>query len=83
MSERSRERFPTDPCHLCTHTEKAVNYNVVANVKRKPTRLTLNVKGEGIHEVMEMESVSTTTAPRPNFGRCAGKNAHALTGSHT
>ena len=42
--------------------QKAVNYSVVANVKRKPTRLTLNVKGEGygIHEVMEMEPVSTT-----------------------
>ena len=52
------------PIHVtfAPDTEKAVNYNVVANVKRKPTRLTLNVKGEGygIHEVMEMEPVSTT-----------------------
>ena len=47
------------PIHVtfAPDAEKAVNYNVVANVKRKPTRLTLNVKGDGygIHEVMEME----------------------------
>ncbi len=27
--------------------EKPVNYNVVCNVKKKPTKLCLNVKGEG------------------------------------
>ena len=29
------------------HAEGQVNYNVVCNVRKKPTRLTLNVKGEG------------------------------------
>jgi len=38
--------------------EKAVNHNVVCNVKKKPTRLTLNVKGEGyaIHETLNIET---------------------------
>jgi len=39
--------------------EKPLNYNVVAAVRKKPSRLTLNVKGEGyaIHETLEVESV--------------------------
>jgi hydrocephalus-inducing protein len=38
--------------------EKSLNYNVVATVRKKPSRLTLNVKGEGyaIHETLEVES---------------------------
>lgn len=49
--------------------ESAVNYNVVCNVKRKPTKLTLNVKGEGyaIHEALHIEGAdgsSVTLAPR-------------------
>lgn len=38
--------------------EKLINYTLVCNVKKKPTRLTLNVKGEGyaIHESMTLEA---------------------------
>ena len=67
------------PIHVtfAPDAEKAVNYNVVANVKRKPTRLTLNVKGEGygIHEVMEMEPVSSSDGTKPRALVAApGKN---------
>jgi len=38
--------------------ETSLNYNVIAAVRKKPSRLTLNVKGEGyaIHETLEVES---------------------------
>eukprot|EP00854_Cymbomonas_tetramitiformis_P000766 gene766-1240_t len=37
--------------------EKSVNYNVVCAVRKKPTRLALNIKGEGyaIHEALQVE----------------------------
>lgn len=41
------------------HKEGMHNYNVVCNVRRKPTRLTLNVKGEGF-EIRDSLSVDTT-----------------------
>ena len=61
--------------------EKAVNHNVVCNVKKKPTRLALNVKGEGyaIHEALNIETADgnvVTLAPRQNnsidFGQVGG-----------
>ena len=38
-------------------SEKVINYTIVCNVRKKPTRLTLNVKGEGyaIHESVCMD----------------------------
>lgn len=49
--------------------ERDINYNVIVNVKNKPSRLTLNVKGEGtaIHEALQLENADGTTvtlAPR-------------------
>ena len=49
--------------------EKAIIHNVVCNVKKKPTRLALNVKGEGyaIHETLNIETADgnvVTLAPR-------------------
>ncbi|KAG2489301.1 hypothetical protein HYH03_012133 [Edaphochlamys debaryana] len=49
--------------------ERDVNYNVLCVVKNKPTRLTLNIKGEGtaIHEALQLENPDGTTvalAPR-------------------
>lgn len=52
--------------------ERDINYNVQCIVKNKPTRLLLNVKGEGtaIHESLQLENADGTTvalAPRqPN-----------------
>lgn len=51
------------------HEERSYNYNVMCKVAKKPTRLTLNVKGEGyaIHESLVLESLdgsSTPLAPR-------------------
>lgn len=45
--------------------EKGYNYNVVCRVAKKPTRLSLNVKGEGyaIHEVLQLEGSDGTTLP--------------------
>jgi len=42
--------------------EKLTNYNVVMMVRKKPTRLTLNVKGEGylIHDVVTVDSADGT-----------------------
>ena len=38
--------------------EKMINYTLVCNVRKKPTRLTLNLKGEGyaIHKAVHLES---------------------------
>ena len=57
------------PIHVTFTRHEGCQLQRRRNAKRKPTRLTLNVKGEGygIHEVMEMEPVSTTTAPRPKL----------------
>ena len=49
--------------------ERDINYNLLCTVKNKPTRLTLNVKGEGtaIHEALQLENADGTTvtmAPR-------------------
>jgi hydrocephalus-inducing protein len=43
--------------------EKAHNFNLICNVKRKPTKLALNVKGEGyaIHDLMEIEEENPDT----------------------
>lgn len=55
----------------CRH-EKAINYNVTAAVRKKPTRLTLNVKGEGyaLHESLQVEnadgSVVVLAPQQPN-----------------
>jgi hypothetical protein len=43
--------------------EKAHNFNLICNVKRKPTNLSLNIKGEGyaIHDLMEIEEENQDT----------------------
>eukprot|EP00951_Prasinocladus_malaysianus_P037756 scaffold408084_cov47-Prasinocladus_malaysianus.AAC.1 len=43
--------------------EKLTNYNVIMTVKNKPTRLALNVKGEGyvIHETVTVDSAEGST----------------------
>ncbi|KXZ49496.1 hypothetical protein GPECTOR_21g722 [Gonium pectorale] len=52
--------------------ERDINYNVLCTVKNKPTRLALNIKGEGtaIHESLQLEDADGSTvvlAPRqPN-----------------
>ncbi|EFJ42226.1 hypothetical protein VOLCADRAFT_67248 [Volvox carteri f. nagariensis] len=52
--------------------ERDINYNVQCVVKNKPSRLVLNIKGEGtaIHEALQLENADGTTvllAPRqPN-----------------
>lgn len=52
--------------------EGLFNYNVVCNVRRKPTRLTLNVKGEGF---LLRDSLSIDTADgRPQALTDAGDN---------
>ncbi len=40
------------------HQERSLNYNMVCTIKKKPTKLTLNVKGDGcaIHETLQIES---------------------------
>jgi hydrocephalus-inducing protein len=49
--------------------ERTYNYNVVCRVAKKPTKLTLNVKGEGyaIHDALLLEGrdgSATPLAPR-------------------
>jgi hydrocephalus-inducing protein len=43
---------------FCPPAEREFNYNVTCAVKKKPTRLTLNVKGEGyaVHHSMQLEN---------------------------
>lgn len=45
--------------------ERGYNYNVVCRVAKKPTRLTLNVKGEGyaIHEMLALEGGDGSVVP--------------------
>ena len=39
------------------HQERSLNYNVVCTIKKKSTKLTLNIKGDGcaIHETLQIE----------------------------
>lgn len=52
--------------------EQPYNFNVACNVRRKPSRLTLNVKGEGyaIHESIELERPDEKPVPLTHSQPC-------------
>lgn len=78
---------PTRQVSFTPAAEKIHNYNVICAVRKKPTRLTLNVKGEGyaIHQSVQLESsmgrpleLSATGVNELDFGQVGNRQMDGI-----